>query len=374
MKIFWSSTLLSRQDVIKALVDPKSALQFNLKQWNDLVIILRHEKLLARFYLLLEDCGSTVRLPPQVKRHCENAKTLAAKQKAVVLSESKQLKRTFQCEDYRLLFLKGAAYTLSNTSASLGRVFSDIDILVPKQTIAVAERKLAIHGWLSKEVDDYDDRYYRQWSHEIPPMQHGTRGTVLDLHHNLVPPVSGKAIDMNKFLAIAGREIDGINVLNEPGLFFHSAVHLFFNDDYSAAFRDMTDLYLLVKDQPESFFVSLFELHEVAGFRKESYIALKLLKIEYDVTLPIWVEEHIENSAVRISQREFALLKIAAGPKHSLLEQGECELHKTLAELRGLFLKMPFHILIFHSCMKLYRTMVKLLLGEHIFTKSSSSN
>ncbi len=367
--------MLSRQDVIEAIVDPQSALQFNLKQWNDLVIILRHEKMLARFYLLFEDCCSSIEiLPPQVKRHCENAKTLAAKQKVVVLSESEQLKRTFQHESYELLFLKGAAYTLSNASASLSRVFRDIDILVPKQTIGGAERKLAIHGWLSKEVDDYDDRYYRQWSHEITPMQHGTRGTVLDLHHNLVPPVSGKAIDMNKFLAIAGREIDGINVLNEPGLFFHSAIHLFFNDDYSTAFRDMTDLYLPVKDQPESFFVSLFELHEVASFRKESYIALKLLKIEYDVTLPIWVEEHIENSAVRISKGEFALLKIAAGPKHSLLEQGESELHKTLAELRGLFLKMPFHILIFHSCMKFYRTMAKLLLGEHIFTKSSSSN
>ena len=43
--------------------------------------------------------------------------------------------------------------------------------------------------------DDYDDRIIDSRV-EIPPMYHGGTGAVLDMHHNIVPPVSGRAVDV----------------------------------------------------------------------------------------------------------------------------------------------------------------------------------
>lgn len=366
--------MLTRKDVIQAIVCPSTIKSFSQSQWNDLIIVLRHEKLLARFYLLLKDNQLAEYIPEPVLRHCENAETLASKQHMVVCSEINYLKDIFVDVDFKLLLLKGAAYVYTQNSASIGRVFSDIDVLVPKEALTSSESRLAIHGWLSKYLDDYDDKYYREWSHEVPPLQHGNRGTVLDLHHNLVPPVSGKAIDINLFLNAAAIEHNGVMVLTDAGMFFHSAIHLLFNDDFSASFRDMTDLRLLVSGQNDNFFETLFEIHKVAGFEKESFMALLLLKEEYDVLLPDWVITHILQSPIKITNFELALLQRVVGPKHQLLREGEQSFNHVLAQARGHYLKMPPHILVFHSSMKLFRAVTKLLFGEHIFTKATPPN
>jgi hypothetical protein len=366
--------MLSSQQVIDAFTKPESTSLYTLDQWNHIVLILRHEKLLARFYLLLIAHGMTSSIPNKALRHCKNAETLAAKQRSVVLCETHALKQAVGNDTSFLLLLKGAAYTLCDNGAALGRVYSDIDVLVPKHVINTVESRLAIQGWFSKELDDYDEKYYRQWAHEIPPMQHGTRGTVLDLHHNLVPPVSGKSIDIEKFVRVAKREVDGVLTLNDSGMFFHSAIHLFFNDDYSSAFRDMTDLWMLSKDQNDDFYHGLFALHRDFGFAKESIIALHLLKTRYSLNLPEWVYTKVSKYIGEISTWEVKLLSKVSEPKHALLSSGERGALNALAEARGHFLKMPIGTLAYHTGMKLLRSMTKMLFGKHIFTKSSQQH
>jgi len=361
--------MLSSQQVIEAFTQPESTSSFTLHQWNDLVLVLRHEKLLARFYLLLKNEGMSGVLPDNVQRHCKNAETLAEKQRSVVLCETQGLKQAIGNETPYLLMLKGAAYTICENNAGLGRVYSDIDVLVPKNVISKVESRLAIQGWLSKELDNYDEKYYRQWAHEIPPMQHGTRGTVLDLHHNMVPVISGKSIDIERFVAVTQREVNGVLTLNDSGMFFHSAIHLFFNDDYSSAFRDMTDLWLLVKSQDEEFYHMLFALCSDFGFKKECVIALYLLQMRCGVTLPEWVDSEIKESVGKMSAWEVKLLSRVTEPKHSLLLSGERSALNTIAEARGHFLKMPLNILVYHTGMKLLRAMTKMVFGKHFFTK-----
>ena len=363
--------MLNSQQVIDAFTKPASTSSYTLSQWNDLVLILRHEKLLARFYLLIDREGMVSSLPDKVLRHCKNAETLAAKQRSVVLCETDALKQGIGGDTPFLLFLKGAAYTYCDNSAALGRVYSDIDVLVPKRAISTVESRLAIQGWLSKELDDYDEKYYRQWAHEIPPMQHGTRGTVLDLHHNMVPPISGKSLDINKFVAAAKRDVNGVLTLDDAGMFFHSAIHLFFNDDYSSAFRDMTDLWLLIENQSDDFYHRLFTLHRDFGFEKESIIALYILQARYGVVLPKWACIHVEERIGNVPKWEVELLSKVSEPKHERLLSGERSALNTIAEVRGHFLKMPLNILAYHTAMKLLRSMTKIIFGKHIFTKST---
>ena len=42
-------------------------------------------------------------------------------------------------------------------------------------------------GWATTHHDPYDQRYYRRWMHELPPMLHIRRMTLLDVHHAIVP-------------------------------------------------------------------------------------------------------------------------------------------------------------------------------------------
>ncbi|RXL80730.1 hypothetical protein EO238_31730, partial [Citrobacter sp. AAK_AS5] len=81
-----------------------------------------------------------------------------------------------------IVVLKGAAYAMARLPVADGRIFGDVDILVPHETLADVESALMLAGWASIHRDPYDQRYYRMWMHEIPPMRHLHRGTVIDVH------------------------------------------------------------------------------------------------------------------------------------------------------------------------------------------------
>jgi hypothetical protein len=83
--------------------------------------------------------------------------------------------------------LKGAAYVAAGLPAAAGRLFNDIDLLVPREQLPQAESALMLAGWHASGLSEYDKRYYRRWMHEIPPLQHVQRDTVIDLHHAILP-------------------------------------------------------------------------------------------------------------------------------------------------------------------------------------------
>src|SRR6185503_6572888 len=76
-----------------------------------------------------------------------------------------------------LILLKGIAYVLAELPPARGRIYADVDLLVPEELIGKAEAGLLERGWFRTTIDPYDDRYYRVWMHEIPPLRHRERGT-----------------------------------------------------------------------------------------------------------------------------------------------------------------------------------------------------
>ena len=82
-------------------------------------------------------------------------------------------------------------------------MYSDIDILVPKALLLRAESALMLHGWTGHEHDAYDQRYYRQWMHELPPMQHIRRQSVIDVHHAILPETARVRPDPARLIAAA---------------------------------------------------------------------------------------------------------------------------------------------------------------------------
>src|SRR6476469_4270169 len=91
--------------------------------------------------------------------------------------------------------------------------------------------------------DPYDQRYYRTWMHELPPMQHVKRGSVIDVHHTIVPPTSGTRLNAAALFDAATPlpEASPFLVLAPPDMVIHSATHLFNNEDMAHGLRDLTD-------------------------------------------------------------------------------------------------------------------------------------
>ncbi len=51
--------------------------------------------------------------------------------------------------------------------------------------------------------DPYDDLYYRQWMHELPPLVHGERGRMVDVHHTILPLTARPTPDAQALIADA---------------------------------------------------------------------------------------------------------------------------------------------------------------------------
>ena len=114
--------------------------------------------------------------------------------------------------------------------------------MVPRERIDEVEHALVSAGWVGAEIDEYDQRYYRQWAHEIPPFQHPERETVVDVHHTIAPLTSRVRPNAAALFAASVPLADPrLRVLGPADMVLHSTVHLF-NDDVGKPLRDLVDL------------------------------------------------------------------------------------------------------------------------------------
>src|SRR5690606_2651387 len=108
---------------------------------------------------------------------------------------------------------------------------------------------LMLRGWATTHHNAYDQRYYREWMHELPPMQHVTRQSVLDVHHAILPITARLRSDPAKLLQAAQPVARDpvLKVLAPTDMVLHSATHLFLNEEFSNGLRDLADLDVLLR-------------------------------------------------------------------------------------------------------------------------------
>ena len=240
--------------LIQVLKDPGQAVGLSAAAWTDLYRQARATGLLGRLaHVLHPDADVTPTglrsCPPGMQGHLEAATRLCQAQAREVRREAKFIDHALASLGAPVVLLKGAAYAMAGLPAAQGRVFSDIDILVPKSHLRQAESLLMMKGWMTSEPSAYNQHYYRQWMHELPPMQHVHRSTVLDVHHAILPLTSRLRPDSVQLLG-AALPLSGtqtLHVLAPMDMVLHSMTHLFVNDDMSHALRDLSDLDLLLR-------------------------------------------------------------------------------------------------------------------------------
>ena len=105
----------------------------------------------------------------------------------------------------------------------------------------LAEAALKAQGWGFPELSEYDTKYYREWMHELPPMVHEVRGSVIDLHHTILPRTARLHVDAGVLLERAVA-VGSTHVLCPTHMVLHGAVHLFHDGEIAGAVRDLVDL------------------------------------------------------------------------------------------------------------------------------------
>lgn len=234
--------------LLRALRAPACMARLSEDEWDLLLRQALASNLAATLGLLAEEAGISAALPARVRRRLAWSRTVWERHLRAVAFELRQIQKALRDTGLPLILLKGAAYTAAGLPAGGGRLFSDVDILVPKERLTDVESVLMLHGWAGSHHDEYDQRYYREWMHELPPMQHVRRASVIDVHHAILPETAAVRPDPARLRAgaraIPGR--DGYYTLAPCDMVLHSAVHLFSEGEYHHGLRDLFDLHRLL--------------------------------------------------------------------------------------------------------------------------------
>lgn len=234
--------------LLRVLREPACLHALTMAEWDLLLRQADHAKLTAGLICLFDDAALSATLPAAVRAHLAWTRTLMARHADAVGFEIVCIHAALAGLDVPVLLLKGAAYSAAGLPSARGRLFSDIDIMVPKARLPDVEAALMLHGWISHGHDDYDERYYRQWMHEIPPLEHLRRHTVIDVHHAILPETARVRPDpgLLRAAAVAVPGMPGVQTLAPADMVLHSAVHLFYDGEFDNGLRDLVDLHRLL--------------------------------------------------------------------------------------------------------------------------------
>ncbi|MET0012502.1 MAG: nucleotidyltransferase family protein [Sedimenticola sp.] len=340
------------------LSDPRSVLSLELKEWDLVIRQARRAGILSR---LAVDLGEDVieELPKGPACHLESSMLFYRAQTRGVSWEVRKVAEALNKINLPVILLKGAAYSIAGLPSSRGRLFNDFDILVPKSKLDSVEKILNFHGWFSTVEDEYDQRYYREWMHELPPLRHLTRRSVLDVHHTILPETSRLRPDPNKLIdsaqSVAGFE--NIFVLKDVDMVLHSAAHLFHDGELENGFRDLIDLDTLFRhfSTRQEFWGELVGRAVEMNLERPLYFALRYTQKVLNTPIPGKVIEtslNIGGTGKISSKLMDALFLRALLPDHSSCNDTFTPIARWLLYVRSHYLRMPPYLLIPHLIRK----------------------
>lgn len=343
--------------LLRALRSPEALVEFSLAQWDRIIPQARAAGLLGRLGALARRNGLAQRLPRPVWHALEADMAFADRQAVAVRYELAKLDRALADLGVPVVILKGVAYVAGGLAVGEGRVMSDIDILVPKEAIHQAEAALMLAGWVSGHHDPYDQRYYRQWMHEIPPMLQARRGTVLDVHHNLLPETARIKTRPERVIAEA-RPLAGYACLALPteiDLILHSATHLMHEGEWRHGLRDLSDLHMLITSaaaRDAEFWAKLSDRAHQLGLGRPLDYALAQLGRLFDLAPPALP---LDRSPALVRLMTNGLLAAGLSACHADCRLPLSAVAEFLLYVRSHWLRMPLHLLLPHLVYKAFR-------------------
>lgn len=331
--------------ILTAFRTPEALADLSLADWDLLLRQARRGGLLARLHDLLAGRGLLEAVPEQARRHLSWAHAAYQRHLLAVQWEARHIQRALKATGIPVILLKGAAYVMAGLPTARGRLFTDMDILVPKEKINGVEAALMMHGWATTHHSAYDQHYYRTWMHELPPMQHVRRMTVLDVHHAILPETAATRPDPAKLIKAAKRleQHHDLSVLAPPDMVLHAACHLFHEGELDNGLRDLLDIDSLLRHYggQATFWHELNTRAAELELTRSLFYALRYAARLLQTPMP-------DATAVRPGRPNVALLALmdllytrALLPDHPSCSDWLTTPARQLLYLRGNWLRMP---------------------------------
>jgi hypothetical protein len=346
--------------LLQALREPAAMASFDADTWDIVVRQAAGAGLLGRLAALAQREGIEKRLPPAVWRHMRAFLTVAEQQRRAVLWELVQLTRSLAAVEGPVLLLKGAAYVAADLPPAPGRVFSDIDIMVRRSSLDAAEAALMLDGWNSASHDDYDQRYYRRWMHELPPMMHIRRQTVLDVHHTILPETARIRTRPEAIIDAARRLADfpRFCVPCDADLVLHGATHLFHEGEWQQGLRNLADLDALLRSfgSRPGFWDELLARASTLNLGRPLFYGLRYARRFLATPIPPHVEARCPGRPPRIMLAGMdALFRGGFACAHHSSRTPFAVLASAALYLRSHWLRMPMRLLLPHLAYKFWQ-------------------
>lgn len=324
------------------------------RDWEVVINQARSANLLSRLEYKLRAAGLLQQVPEAPRNHLLSARKQAEAQHRQVRWEIQRVGDALSGMGAAPVLLKGGAYIYADAPPAQGRTLNDIDILVPKKLLPEVEKRLMVEGYITTKVNDYDIKYYREWSHEIPPLQHYKRGITLDVHHNILPTLR-QPLNPEKLLSKARISDEGIGVLQLHDMLIHSATHLFMEGEFDSALRDLSDMVLLF-DQVEA----EQSWQELTTRAVELGLGLPLF-YAYHYSQPLFQRDYQQDQAFRVIKKprlqkcmDLVFTEVLI-PHHASCQGPGFKAAALLLYMRGHYLRMPLKMLLPHLLRKALR-------------------
>lgn len=350
---------LNTVSIIELWRNPEIYPSWTLKDWETILGQASFCGLAGKLAVHFEDRGWLKYIPDKPGGYLESWLRLVDRQQHEIRWETDAISRAVKNTGAPIILLKGAAYLMSGLQNSRGRLFSDIDIMTPRSRLHDVESALFKNGWVSEERDTYNIHYYRQWMHEIPPMRHVQRNTVIDLHHTITAPTSVFRIEVERLLEklIPIDSDRNLYTLSPADMVLHCAVHLFQEGEFNHGLRDLLDLHEILQ-----------HFGKEAGFDDELLNRARELNLSvplqhalvhinrlfesgnYDYAGRILEKAEFPKSVT--SHIMYWLLCHTLKPHHPSCDQPFDNLARFILYVRSHYLRMPIHLLTVHLVRK----------------------
>lgn len=231
------------RQLLPLLRDPAHARGMRLADWDEPLRLARQARLLGQLGSRLQaDQPTWDQIPQRVQGHLQAGINDAAYHAQLVHMELRDLERALP-PDLPVALLKGAAYLLQDLPLARGRTPNDVDLLVRRADLDTAEQALKRAGWRMAVQSAYDERYYREWSHELPPLRYPGHPLEVDLHHSITPVTSRtRADDALLFADLRPIPNSRYRALGPLDQIIHAVIHLFQDSELNNELRGLLDL------------------------------------------------------------------------------------------------------------------------------------
>jgi Uncharacterised nucleotidyltransferase len=267
----------------RLLADPSYAIWLKPHHWDAVLSIARSERLDGTLAWRLEG----VAVPAAVSESLAQSRANAEASRTSALWEAEMARRALVPLGIPVVLLKGTAFAAAGLSAGQGRLIGDLDILVPRARLGEVEAALIGAGWEWVKDDPYDQSYYRDYMHELPPLIHRERDRIIDVHHTILPLTARITPDAAALMVNAQPLENGLLVLSPEDMIVHAVAHLFADGDLAGGLRNLWDIDRLVREFGEvpGFSARLLERAQRHQLPKSTARALRLAHHLFDTPI-----------------------------------------------------------------------------------------